>query len=448
MNPTPRRIAFVYISTQSAFTFAASLIWAVNTLFLLRAGLNIFEVMVANSAFTMGMLVFEVPTGVVADTLGRQISFLAGIAIIIVSTVLYVLTAQMHWGLWLFVIASVLLGLGFTFQTGAVDAWLVDALDHVAYDKPKEEIFARAGIFSSLAVLVGTLVGGVLGQMDLTYPYYARAAILVVCFLLTAFLMKDLGFVPRPLRVSAFGAETRAIFAAGVTYGWRNPVVRPMLWVSLFGGIFWIYGFYSLPPFMLNVLLGKNLIFLFGVVMTAFSAASMLGNALMGRFMNARGGRRSPAGVLAAAAAITAAGVGAIGVVGLLTPASARGWVPFLIAAGIWVAIGVVFGITGPVRQGFINEHIPSAQRATVLSLDSFFSDAGGSGGSLALGYLTQMVNYGPAWVISAVPLALGYPLYRAAERAARSSAAPGRSEGDAAPTDDTDAGQGGQATG
>ena len=87
-NPTPRRVINVYIATTSAFTFAASLIWAINTLFLLSAGLNIFQVMVTNAAFTAGQLVFEVPTGVVADTVGRRFSFMAGIATIIAATVL------------------------------------------------------------------------------------------------------------------------------------------------------------------------------------------------------------------------------------------------------------------------------------------------------------------------------------------------------------------------
>ena len=69
--PTARSIKFTYYSANGLFTLATSIIWGVNTLFLMGAGLDIFEVMVVNAAFTVGQLVFEVPTGVVADTLGR-----------------------------------------------------------------------------------------------------------------------------------------------------------------------------------------------------------------------------------------------------------------------------------------------------------------------------------------------------------------------------------------
>jgi MFS family permease len=427
--PTSRRVIAVYIATTSAFTFAASLIWAINTLFLMGAGLNIFQVMVTNAAFTVGQLVFEIPTGVVADTVGRRISFMAGIGTLVAATVLYVLTAQMHWGLWVFVLASVLIGLGFTFQTGAVDAWLVDALDFVGYDQPKERVFARAGMFAGGAMLLGTIVGGFLGQVNLVLPYYLRAAVLVVCFLLTAFLMRDYGFKPRPLMVSRFGEETRTIFDAGIRFGWRNAVVRPLLWVSLFNGLFFIYAFYSLPPYLLG-LLGKNYVWLASVVVAGFTVASIAGNATTKRFMESRKGRRSPGGVLAVATALTAVAAAIVGLVGLLTAPSAEGLLPFAIAAGLFVAVGFVQGVVGPVRQGFINEQIPSAQRATVLSLDSFFGDAGGTVGSLGFGYISQTSSIALAWVLASIPLAIGYPLYRAAERAAKRAGTDGMAEG------------------
>jgi MFS family permease len=62
------------------FTLAASVIWGVNTLFLLDAGLDIFEVV--NAAYTAGMVIFEIQTGVVADTSGRRRSFLLSVAIL------------------------------------------------------------------------------------------------------------------------------------------------------------------------------------------------------------------------------------------------------------------------------------------------------------------------------------------------------------------------------
>jgi hypothetical protein len=84
----------------------------------------------------------------------------------------------------------------------------------------------------------------------------------------------------------------------------------------------------------------------------------------------------------------------------------------------LWLAFSVLMGVAGPVRQGFINEHIPSKQRATVLSLDSFFADVGGSAGQPALGYLAQVVSIPAAIATGALVLFVPIPLYLAVQRA------------------------------
>src|SRR6188472_1584308 len=80
-QPTSRRIVAGYFTLAGLYTLSAALIWGVNTLFLLGAGLSFFEVFVANAAFSAGMVLFEVPTGVVADTLGRRVSFLLALGV-------------------------------------------------------------------------------------------------------------------------------------------------------------------------------------------------------------------------------------------------------------------------------------------------------------------------------------------------------------------------------
>ena len=87
---TAQRIIRTYLGIAASTTLAQSLIWGVNTLFLLSVGLDIFQVMLVNAAYTVAQVVFEVPTGVVADTLGRRVSYLLAVGIIFVSTLLYV----------------------------------------------------------------------------------------------------------------------------------------------------------------------------------------------------------------------------------------------------------------------------------------------------------------------------------------------------------------------
>ena len=204
---TAQRIIRTYYGIAATTTLAQALIWGVNTLFLLSVGFDIFEVMLINAAYTVAQVVFEVPTGVVADTVGRRVSYLLAVATILVSTLLYVGFGLAGYGLWPFAAASALLGVGYTFYTGAVDAWMVDALHSVGYEGKLEPIFARYGITFGIFMLIGTTLGGVLGQVDLWIPYVTRAVVLVPAFLLGLLVMRDLGFKGRALTLGSFGAR-------------------------------------------------------------------------------------------------------------------------------------------------------------------------------------------------------------------------------------------------
>ena len=96
MNDLARRIQRVYLTLQLGNTLAASFIWGINTLFLLDAGLSNLEAFAANAFFTAGMVLFEVPTGVVADIWGRRVSYLLGTLTLAGSTFLYWLLWETH----------------------------------------------------------------------------------------------------------------------------------------------------------------------------------------------------------------------------------------------------------------------------------------------------------------------------------------------------------------
>src|SRR6267378_8533007 len=108
---TPATIQRTYLVLLLGNTLAASLIWGINTIFLLDAGLSNLQAFAANAFFTAGMVVFEVPTGIVADMWGRRASFLLGTLTLALTTALYVLLWQVHAPFWQWAVVSVLLGL-------------------------------------------------------------------------------------------------------------------------------------------------------------------------------------------------------------------------------------------------------------------------------------------------------------------------------------------------
>src|SRR5256714_1099975 len=247
-----REVQRTYLVLTLLTTLAASFIWGINTLFLLSAGLDNTQAFAANAFFTVGQVLFEVPTGVVADTRGRRFSFLLGAATLLVATLLYLVMWQIRAPLWGWAIASILLGLGFTFFSGATEAWLVDALRATQFSGTLESVFARAQVVAGAAMLTGSVLGGLVAQAtNLGVPYLLRAGMLGVTLLVALRFMHDIGFEPaRGVRV---GAAVRGGLKGSIDGGFRNPPVRWLMLAAPFVSGVSFYAFYALQPYLLQL---------------------------------------------------------------------------------------------------------------------------------------------------------------------------------------------------
>ncbi|MFN2526437.1 MAG: MFS transporter [Actinomycetota bacterium] len=393
----PELVIRTYLIISGLFTLSASLIWGINTLFLLEAGLSIFEVFVANAVFTAAMALFEVPTGVVADTRGRRASFLLAEATLALGTLAYVAVFAIQGGLLLFCLAGVILGLGFTFYSGAVEAWLVDALKATGHRGELDRVFARASIVSSIAMIVGTVGGGLLGQLHLSLPYLARVALLLIALAIGFQTMHDIGFTPRTLRLKGIVGEMRKVGRAGVTYGLGTPAVRLLVMDAFLSWSFFAWAWYAWQPYFLE-LYGENAIWLSGVIAALFAAAGIAGNALVGRL--AVPGRRRTT-ILLWSTGITTATMVATGAVQ-----------SFWITVPIFLIGAVAGGVLQPVRQTYLHQSIPTSERATLVSFDSLVGSLGAVGGQAGLGYLSQERSIPFAFVAGGLATALAIPIF------------------------------------
>lgn len=393
--PTTQRVIASYYALSGVYTLSASVIWGVNTLFLLDAGLSFFEVFVANAAYSVGMVVFEIPTGVVADTFGRRVSFLSSAATLVVTTLLYLALAETGAGVVPFALVSVLMGLGFTFYSGAVEAWLVDALDASGYRGGLDSVFARGQQVTGSAMLAGTVGGGFLGQVDLAIPYVLRSALLVLVFALAAVVMHDVGFAPRRAAVSRLRAEMVDTARAGVAFGWAQRPIRLLMVASAIQAGFVMWAFYAWQPYLLE-LLGHDAVWVAGLVSAAVALSTIAGNEVVSvasRFC----GRRTTL-LLTAAGAQSGAAI----LLGLATSF----WVALIGLLGITAALGVA----SPVRQAYLQQLIPSERRATVTSFDSMVAGVGGTGGQLGLGALGEARTISSAFVVGGLAVAAVLP--------------------------------------
>src|SRR4051812_39804650 len=393
----PKRVIRSYLLISGLFTLSASLIWGINTLFLLNAGLSIFEGFSANAAFTAAMALLEIPTGVVAATRARRASFLLAAATLAVGTLAYVGVAAIDGGLLLFCLAGVILGLGYTFYSGAVEAWLVDALKATGYTKELDGVFARASTVSSFAMIGGTILGGVLGQLQLSLPYVARTVLLVIAFMVGFRTMFDIGFTPRAVRMKGIYGEMKKVARAGITYGWRKPSVRLLVMQSFVAYGFFSWAWYAWQPYFLQ-LYGEDAIWLSGLIASAFALAGIVGNQMVKRL--AIPGRRRTT-ILLATAAVSSTTMVATGV-----------FRTFWVAVPVFLLGAVASGIGSPVRQTYYHHSIPTTERATLVSFDSLVGSLGSVGGQTGLGYLSQERSVPAGFVLGGLVTFLVIPIY------------------------------------
>ena len=399
---TPASIQRIYLILLLGNTLAASFIWGINTIFLLDAGLSNLEAFAANAFFTVGMVVFEVPTGIVADTVGRRASYLLGTVTLTVTTLLYVLLWELEAPFWQWAVVSMLLGLGFTFFSGAVEAWLVDALQATGFTGSFDSVFAKGQVVSGVAMLTGSVAGGYVAQVtSLGVPFLLRGAVLLVMFWLAFAVMRDVGFTPR--RSGRLTTEMRAIAGASIEHGWRVPAVKWIMVSSVFTGGVGFYVFYALQPYLLE-LVGRPDAYGIAGLVAAIVAGSQIIGGIAAPWIRRLFRRRTSA--LLAAEAVGTAAVGLIGA-----------FEHFSVVLGLIVVWGLLFSAALPIRRAYLNGMIPSAQRATILSFDSLLGSSGGVAVQPALGRAADVWGYGTSYVLGAAISAFALPFIALSRR-------------------------------
>ena len=402
MNDASTRIVRTYVSLTLLSTFASSFIWGINTLFLLDAGLTITEAFAANAFFTAGQVLFEIPTGVVADTRGRRMSFLLGTGTLFVTTVLYLWLWQMKGPFWAWALVSALLGLGFTFFSGATEAWLVDGLKAAGFDGELDMVFAKGSIAGGIAMLTGTVAGGVIAQVtNLGVPYLLRIAALAVTFVIAFFMMHDEGFKAK--KGLSLRDEIGDVVSGSIEFGYRSAPIRWMMIAGLFSGGVGIFGFYAKQPYLLELYGDPN-----SYAIAGASAAIVAGAQIVGGLIVPHASRifRHRTSLLIAGVMMSSAALLVIGLVGNF-------WL-VLIFLAVWA---VAWSAAVPVRQSYVNGIVPSEQRATVLSADNLLGSLGGVISQPGLGRVAEVWGYPASYIATSIVQFLAAPFLLLARR-------------------------------
>ena len=390
---------WVYLFLNGTESFLFGLAFTVTMLFQVTiAGLNPLELVLVGSVLEGTILVFEVPTGLVADTISRRLSTLIGLALTGVSFLIQGALPVFGWIL----VSQVVWGVGYTFTSGAVTAWLVDEIG----EDRAGTVFLRETQVSNLTRVGGVLLAVALGSLNLAWPLLLSGGLFILLTGVLAVRMPETGF--RPVRRSGRSVwhSMAGSFMTSLRFVRGQSDLRLLFTVTALTGAA-SEGFDRLMAAHWVRDIGFPAIG--GLQPVAWLAAiSLLGSLLVAggaRWMEARVDLRRLSGLAF--------------VLSVLVAGTAVGMLLFAVAAGFGLAlVGVLVvqvsrGLGAPLTQTWLNRSLPSELRATVLSMAGQMDAVGQVGGGPALGAIGNGLSVRTALGVSAAFLLPAAALYR-----------------------------------
>lgn len=403
-----KSIRRTYYVILSLFWFAAALPMALGVLLIRARGLSLFEIGLLTGAYSLTIVLLEVPTGGLADTIGRKRVAVLAYACLTLSSLVFLLAFSFP----VYLLAFILNGVGRALSSGALDAWFIDAAQAVEPGIDLQPDLARAGTFSLLALGSAVLLGSLIPQFfpglpadgtavltPLALPVLLGAVCHFVTLLAALLLLKE-------ERLAASGnwrqrlAQTWPTLQTAFVQSRSNPTILRLMGITAASGLAIISLETLWQPYFAGLWGGSEApTFFFGIVMGGNFLVGMAGNMLatpLSRLLNRRYGL-----VCAIFQGVRGLTLIALACQTQTPPAVLLFWLVYL-----------NMGILNSPHSTLMNREIPAAQRSSMLSIESLAAYLGCIVGSVGLGYVAEQFSISAAWIISGVVLVVSLGLY------------------------------------
>ncbi len=373
----------------------AGLYIPVMVVLLLERGIGLATVAALGVAYSATVMLLELPTGGLADVIGRRPVMIASAAASLAGLLLLGLSDS----LWLLALSGVLRGVARALGSGPVEAWYVDQASADATELTRG--LSLGVMAASVALTVGTVAGALIPYglgVSLAVPVLIAAAADAVRLVVTLVAMPEPKYEASTARSILRGVP--AVIAAGVRLAVRNLALTRILMVSTGMGVT-LAVIELLTPAWMAELAGSadRGVLAYGLVAAVGFAADALGSAVSMPLLRRLGSVR--------AVSRSGYGVSVLALGGMAAASAMSGFAGILGAAIAYLLMFVGFGIAaGPLAQ-LLHSQLTAAERATVVSVQSLLLQLAGAVGAVALGYLAAATGPASAFLIAAVLLAL-----------------------------------------
>jgi len=318
------------------------------------AGLTPVQLILVGTALELSAFVFEVPTGIVADVYSRRLSIIIGYVLMGVGflvegffpSFLPILLAQVIWGL------------GYTFTSGATQAWITDEVG----EDDANKLFLRGTQMGLFASLIGMGAAMFVGANNVAMPLRVGSLGVMLIGVALAFIMPETGFHPTPREDRNTWQHMWHTFNQGLKAVRSKPRLMNIVFIGLFYGLYsegfdrlWVK--HLLDHFELPVIFGNNQVAFFAVLRVAGTILTIL----MVRFVEKRVDATSPLAIGRAVLFVT----GAISIALLGFALSSF----LFLSLSLYLVISVLRNVQTPLQTAWVNQKLDPQVRATVHSM-------------------------------------------------------------------------------
>lgn len=385
---SPTAIYMIYSGT-AAFLF--SLVFTVNQVYRINTlHLNSFQLVLVGTVLEASCFIFEIPTGVVADIKSRKLSIIIGLVLIGAA-----FTLEGSIPLFLTVIISqVVWGIGYTFTSGADEAWIADELG----GKNLDAVYLKSAQIGQLFSFAGIAISTLLGSRMVNLPMIIGGIMFILLAVFLAFTMKEINFTPAPAEDRSSWAQMGHTFKEGMKFIRGRKVLVFMLGISL------LYGLYSegfdrlwtahfLTDTGLPVYANVTPVVWIGIINGGAMLLSMLGVEYIKRRMN-KTGELERVWILTLINIIMVAAMILFGMSG-----------NFYLALSMYLTFYILRTVNGPIFSAWRNKNIKSEVRATVISTYGQIDALGQIIGGPIIGFIALKASIPTAIVVSGIIL-------------------------------------------
>jgi MFS family permease len=356
--------------------------------------------------------VLELPTGGLADALGRRRVLILGCAFLVVSKVLLLLVALSpdRPAFWIVAFASFSMGIYRALDSGPLASWYVDALNEIDATSDVEAGLGRGGGVIGFAIAGGSLLAGGIIAWNPLPQIDPMATVLIVSLMLVIAQIASIYLlmieVRPPLGITTLRksiSDVPRVITETLGLARSNRVIGFLLLVTVSWSVAMV-SFETLFPVRLEDLVGTTdrAAALLGPIGAVAWTASGIGASLIVRVSKRLGPYRTGA-LLRVLQAATIMGMAAlVGPIGVTIA---------------YIATYLLHGASNPVHMNLLHRQVDSSRRTTALSLDSMVGFATYSVAGIAIGAAADTWTVGIAMMICAVVASVGAFAYMVASR-------------------------------